>query len=115
MVPIIVEAVSVGIKPPVVDDSMRTSTGGKCGFDASASLLTRSSPMHFSGPKRGSAVLLNLVKLVGPRASFNPLQHLPYACESLCQVLRLFPWRDVATELGAAGLLIADLLLSSSQ
>ena len=40
-----VEAVSAGIKP---DDSMRISTGGKCDFSASAPLLTRASPMHFS-------------------------------------------------------------------
>ena len=66
---IVVEAVSAVIESPAVDDRMRISTGGKCGFDASAPLLTRASPMHFSGAKRGLATLLNLVKLVGPSST----------------------------------------------
>ena len=63
---VVVEAVLAGIKPLAADDGIRTSTGGKCGFGASTPLLTRASPMHFSRAKGGSAVLLNLVKLVGP-------------------------------------------------
>ena len=36
---IVGEALPAGMKPPAVDDGMRTSTGGKFGFGASASLL----------------------------------------------------------------------------
>ena len=43
----VVEAVPAGIKSPAADDSMRTSTGGKCGFGASAPFLARTSPMFF--------------------------------------------------------------------
>ena len=67
MVLITVEAVPIGSKPAAVDGSMRTSRGGRCGFDASAPSLTRASPMHFSGAiKRGSVIMSKLVKLVGP-------------------------------------------------
>ena len=58
-----IEAVPTSDNPPAVGDSMRTSTGGKCGFGTSAPSLTRPSPMQFSGA-RGSAILPKLVKLV---------------------------------------------------
>ena len=59
-----VEIVPAGIKPPAVDDSLRTSTGRKYGSGASAPLLT-TSPMYFLGAiKRGSAIMLKLVKFV---------------------------------------------------
>ena len=66
MVPIAVEAVLAGSKPPAAKDSMRTSTGGRCGFGASAPSLTRASViMHSSGTiKRGSAIMPKLVKLI---------------------------------------------------
>ena len=91
---IVVETVPAGIKPPAADDSMCTSTGGKCGSGASAPSLTRASPMHFLEVKRGSAILPKLVTLVGPchrpgqkrypRASLDLLQRPPYACEASC-------------------------------
>ena len=68
MVLIAVEAVSADSKPPATDDSMRTSIGGRCSFAASAPLLTRASPMHFSGV-RVSAIVPKLVKLVGPSST----------------------------------------------
>ena len=67
MPPIDVETMSAEIKPPAVDDNMRTSTGGRCGFGVSAPLLIRASSMPFSGVfKSGSAIMPKLVKLVGP-------------------------------------------------
>ena len=50
-----VKAVMVSSKPPMADDSMRTSTGGRCGFGASAPSLTRASPMHFLETREGPA------------------------------------------------------------
>ena len=61
-----VEAVPTDSEPPTLDDNMRTSTGGRLGFGASAPLLTKTSPMHFSGARGGSATSSKLVKLVGP-------------------------------------------------
>ena len=79
---IIVETVPTGIKPPAVDDNMRTSTSGKCGFCATALLLTRASPVHFSGVnKRGSAIMPKLVKLVGPTPT---LAEELSSCLALC-------------------------------
>ena len=73
-----VEAVLAGIKPSATDDSMCTSTGGKCGFGALMPLLTRASPMHFlRAVKRDSAIMPKLVKLV--RSSSNLTEEL-----SLC-------------------------------
>ena len=70
MVLIVVEAVPAGSKPPAADGSMRTSTGGKCGFGTSAPSLTRASLVHFSGAiKRGSAIMPTLVKLVRPSST----------------------------------------------
>ena len=46
---IVIEAVPARSKPPSVDGSMHTSSGGRCGFGASAPSLTRVLPMHFSG------------------------------------------------------------------
>ena len=67
---IAVEAVSPGNKPPAVDDSMHTPVGGRYGFGALAPLLTRASPMHFSGA--GSlAIVPKLVKLVGPSSTLE--------------------------------------------
>ena len=67
MVLITIESVPAGSKPPAADGSMRTFTGGGCGFGASTPWLSRMSPMHFSGSiKRGSAIVPKLVKLVGP-------------------------------------------------
>ena len=43
-----VEAMPTGSKLPAVDDSIRTSMGGRYGFDALAPLLTRALPMYFS-------------------------------------------------------------------
>ena len=61
-----IEAAPADIKPPVADGSMPTFTGGKCGFGASAPLLTRT-PMHFlEAFKRDLAIIPKLVKLVGP-------------------------------------------------
>ena len=113
---IIVEAVLASIKSPVAGDGIRTSTVGKCGFGASTPLLTRASPMHFSGDnKRGLAAMPKLAKLVGPvidpsrksypRASLDLLQRASYACKSSCLFSRLPPWRDLAAGLHAAGLL----------
>ena len=65
---IAVETVLVGSKPPAVDDSLRTSMGGRCGFGVLASLLTRASPSHFSGAG-GSGNMPKLVKLVGPSST----------------------------------------------
>ena len=105
---------------------MRTSTGGKCDFGASAALLTKASAMHFSEAfKRGSTIMLKLLELAGSastlaeelslcNASFDLLQwRPPCACESSCQFLRLPPWRDVAAELHLESLLNADFLCSS--
>ena len=64
-----VEAVPVSSKPPLADDSMRTSTGGKYDFGTPAPSLTRASPMHFPGVERGSAILSKLVKSVGPSST----------------------------------------------
>ena len=67
MILITVEAVPVNIKPPAADISIRSFTGEKCGFGASAPLLTRVSPVHFSiAFKRGSTIMPKLVKLVAP-------------------------------------------------
>ena len=116
---LVVEALPAGIKLPAADDIMRTFTSGKCGFGASAPLLTEASPMHFSGANiRGSAILPKLVKLVGPLSTLVEELFLCFArsaCECSCLVQRLPPWRDVAAELDTAGLLNADLSLSSSQ
>ena len=65
---IIVEVVSTSSKPPATGDSMRTFTGGRYGFGASALLLIRASPIHFPGAG-GSAILSKLVKLVGPSSA----------------------------------------------
>ena len=122
---IVVEAVLADNKPPVVDDSMRTSTGGRCGFGASASLLIKASSMHFSGAnKRGSAIIPKLVKLIGPLSTLaeelspffaRKLERPSYVCESFRLFLHLPPWRDVAAELHAAVLLNADFSFSFSQ
>ena len=67
MVLIAVEAVTAGCKIPTADYSIRTTISGRCSFGALVLLLTRVSPMHFSGAfKRGSAIMSKLVKLVGP-------------------------------------------------
>ena len=63
-----VEDVPASSKLPAADDSMRTSTGGRCGFGASAPSLTRAPPMLFPGD-RGSALLPKLAKLVGPSST----------------------------------------------
>ena len=63
MVIIAVETVSAGSKPPAVDDSMRTSMGGRCGF-GSAPSSTRASSMKFERA-RSSAVVLKLVNSSG--------------------------------------------------
>ena len=55
----------MGIKPPLADDSMRTSTGGRHGFGASALLLTKASLTGFPGAK-GTVIMPKLIKLVGP-------------------------------------------------
>ena len=60
-----VEAVPTGSELPAADNSIRTSMGGRYGFDSLAPLLTRALPIHFSGA-RGSAIMPKLVKLVGP-------------------------------------------------
>ena len=52
-------------KPPATDDSMRSSTDGRCDFGPSAPLLTRALPMHFSRAKRGSAIMSKLINLIG--------------------------------------------------
>ena len=63
---IFVAAMPVGSKALASDVSMRTFTGERSSFDASALLSTRASPVHFSGAKkRGSAIMPKLVKLVG--------------------------------------------------
>ena len=70
MVLIAVKAMPAGGKPPAVDGSMRTFTGGRCGFGASVPSLTRASPMHFSGAvKNDSAIMPKLVKHVGPSST----------------------------------------------
>ena len=58
------EAMPASSKPPAADDSMRTSTGRRCGFGASAPSLTRAPSMNFLGA-RCSNILPKLVKLVG--------------------------------------------------
>ena len=107
-------------KPPPADDGMRTSSSGRYGFGASAPLLMRAPPMYFSGAG-GSAILPKLVKLLGPSSAraeelspylrLHLLQRPPYAYESLCQFLRLPPWRDAAAELDATVLLGAGFIL----
>ena len=52
MILIVGEAVPAITKPPAADDSLRISTGGRCGFGASAPSLIRVSPMDFSGAER---------------------------------------------------------------
>ena len=64
-----VEAVPVGSKP-LVAVGMRIYTGERCGFGASAPLLTRTSPIDFTGAG-GSAITQKLVKLVGPSSTFT--------------------------------------------
>ena len=119
MVLIAVEAVPGGSKSPASDGSMRTSTGGRCGFRASVPSLTRALPMHFlEVVKRGSAIMPKLVKLVGPSSTLAekaPQFFLSSAAALIVRllvvvsVLRLPPWRDVAAKLPATGLLNADL------
>ena len=62
---IVVEVVPAGSKPPVADDSIRTSTGERRGFGASAPLMTSASFLHIERAG-GSAILPRLVELVGP-------------------------------------------------
>ena len=70
MVLIVVGVVPAGSKPPEADDSMRTSTGGRCGFGASAPLLSRAAHMYFLGAiKRGSAIMPKLINFVGPSST----------------------------------------------
>ena len=64
-----VDVVPVGNRPSAADDSIHPSTGGKCGFGFSAPLLTKASPMHFSGARGGTAILTMLVKLIGPSST----------------------------------------------
>ena len=52
MVLIVIEAVPAGIKSPAADDSMRTSTGGECGFGASAPSLIRVTDAFLESQKR---------------------------------------------------------------
>ena len=59
---IVLEVTPAGSKPPAADDSMRTSTSGRCGFGASAPFSTRASSLHIERAG-GSAIL---PKLVGP-------------------------------------------------
>ena len=67
---IVVAAMPMGSKLPASDVSIRTSTCGRCSFDASVLLLTRASPVHFSGAKkRGSAIMPKVVKLVRPSST----------------------------------------------
>ena len=109
---IVGEAGPAGMKPPTVDDVLRTSTGGTFGFGASAPLLIRASPMHFAGATKrvqlpcqswlNSSSRHQPEQKSHPRASLDLLQHPPYACESWCMVLHLPPWRHIAAELDTA-------------
>ena len=66
MILIDVETIPAGIKPPAADNSMCIFTGEKWDFGVSVHLFTTASPMHFSGAKRGSAIMPKLGKHVGP-------------------------------------------------
>ena len=121
---LIVEVVPVGMRPPTVDDSMRSSTAGYCDFGASAPLLTRASPMHFSeANKRGSAIMLKLTKLVGPSLTLAEelSPRLAHSTAAPSVRLRVFisdltsTSGGVVAELDAAGLPNDALSLSSSQ
>ena len=84
-----IEAVRAGSKPPAADDSIRTPMGGICGFGASAPLLIRAAPMHFSTAE-GSAIMPKLVKLVGPSSTFaEELSPLCFARFSAASFVRL--------------------------
>ena len=86
---IVVEAVPAVIKSSAADDSIRISTGGKCGLNASAPPLTRASPMHFSGAdKKGSAIMPKLVKLVVPPSTLAE-ELSPCFARPDCSALRL--------------------------
>ena len=63
MVLSVVEAKPTFCKPRAADVSMRIPTGERCGFGASATSLTRASPMHYSGASEGS-VSSSSMKLV---------------------------------------------------
>ena len=69
MVLVAVEAMTAGSRSSVSNDSMCTSTGGRCSFGTSAPSLTKASRMHFSGAKEGSATLPKLAKLFGPSST----------------------------------------------
>ena len=119
----VVEAVPASSKPPAGGD-LRISTGEGHGFGASAPSSTRVSCLHIERAG-GSAILLKLVELVGPSMArakeVSPCFSSSAAAPSVR--LRVFvsisllfclpSWREVAAELGAAGLLNAGLSLSS--
>ena len=71
------------------DYSMRTYTGKKCGFGASAPSLTRASPMHFFLAREGLIMLLKLIKLVGP-SSTGAEEISPCFSPFFCNTLRTF-------------------------
>ena len=126
MVLIAVKAVPAGSRPQAADDSMRTSTGERCGFGASAPSLTKELKMHFSGARGGWAILPKLVKLVGPSSTLLAEELSPICLARSAAVassVRLQVFLSVCTsasvarrgcqELHAQGLLNADLRSSS--
>ena len=116
-----VEAVLVGSKPPVAV-SVRFFTGERHGFGTAAPLLTMASSLQ--GRAGGSVESSSkLAKHIGGAistlfaehlfsSSLDLLQRPSYACNSLCHLVRLPLWQDVAAEHFIPGLLNA-LSLSS--
>ena len=102
-----IEPVTAGSEISAVDNSIRTSMGGRYGFDALAPLLTRALPMHFSGA-RGSAIMPKLIKLVGPSTT-REIEVFPFFTRS-----RVLMYRSMYDELHAEVLLDAGLSLLSS-
>ena len=102
-----VKAMPAGSELPAADNSIRTSMGGRYGFDALAPLLTGALPMHFSGA-RGSAIMPKLVKLVGPSTTLK-IEVFPVFTRS-----RVLMPGSMYDELYAEVLLDADLSLLSS-
>ena len=102
-----VKAVPAGSELPAAKNSIRTSIGGRYGFDALAPLLTRALPMHFSGA-RGSAIMPKLVKLVGPSTTLK-IEVFPFFTRS-----RVLMSGSMYDELHAEVLLHAGLSLLSS-
>ena len=122
MVLSIVAAVPVSSKPPAVDVSMRTSTGGRCGSGASTPSSTRASPTPLLGARGSVDSSPKLVKRIRS-SSIRADEISPYFSSFAAALsirsrvfmsLHLPSRQDVAAEPVVAVLLDAGLSFSSS-